>query len=74
MPKIKVFKNAADPTKKANAIAAFLKRMPKPSDFVGTDEDWIEDVVFRFFQDIVRAGKRALDADQNAPADVTDVV
>lgn len=71
---MKVFKNNADPTKKAETIQAFIRRMPRDPEFVGTDEEWVEEAMLRNFKDIVHSGKRLQSADTAQPQDLTSVV
>ena len=72
--KIKAFKPSADAQKKADAIAAFLRAVPKPLDFQDTDEEWVSEALTRFFKDRVRAGRKQLEADASQDLDPTDVI
>lgn len=71
---MKVFRNNADAERKALATAAFLRAVPKPIDFVGTDEEWVNEAMAERFKDLVRAGKRMQDQDNAPDLDASDVI
>lgn len=74
MPRVKVYKNNADPVKVAASANAFKQAIPVEDGFVGTDADWVEEVMTRQLKDFVRTGKRLLDIAASTPIDVDDII